>query len=57
MFDWVLSTPLMLRVLPKNFAVFTKKQLCWSLFLIKLQGCKNMMMVDSCHFEKNSYFS
>ena len=24
----------------KNFVIFTGKQLCWSLFLIKLQACK-----------------
>ena len=26
---------------PKKFAIFTGKYLCWSLFLIKLQGKKN----------------
>ena len=28
------------KVVLKNFAIFTRKQLCWSLFLIRLQDFK-----------------
>ena len=28
----------------KNFVIFTRKHLCWSLFLIKLQACKFIEM-------------
>ena len=28
----------------KNFAIFTGKQLCWSLFLIKLQALGNLQL-------------
>ena len=30
----------MKKAVPKNFVIFTEKQLCWSPFLIKLQACK-----------------
>ena len=35
----------------KNFAIFTGKQLCWSLFFIKLQGFQacNFIGRDSKH--------
>ena len=34
---------------PKNFAIFTGKHLCWSLFLIKLQAFRSitLLQIDS----------
>ena len=40
----------------KNFAVFTWKHLCWSLFLIKLQTCrKTPSLILFVHERSNAY--
>ena len=40
----------------KNFAVFTWKHLCWSLFLIKLQACrKTPSLILFVHERLNAY--
>ena len=31
---------------PKHFAIFTRKRLCWSYFLIKLQGCRAVILLE-----------
>ena len=41
-------------VVLKNFAIFTGKHLCWSLFLINLQACN--FSVNIAQFFKNSLF-
>ena len=39
------------KVVPQNFAVYTGKHPCWSLFLIKLQAiCERLLMVFSLLF-------
>ena len=49
----------------KNFANFTRKQMCWSLFLIKMQAClcwslfltpTQMFYCEICEIFKNTYF-
>ena len=46
----------------KNFAYFTRKHLCWSLFLIKLQDFRHaetptqVLYRKICKISKNSYF-
>ena len=49
----------------KNFANFTCKQMCWSLFLIKMQAClcwslfltpTQMFYCEICEIFKNTYF-
>ena len=50
----------------KNFTIFTGKQLCWSLFLVKLQGWRPMTLLkrdsntdvfsEYCKIFKNSFF-
>ena len=46
----------------KNFAIFIEKQMCWSLFLIKLQAFrpkketpKQVFPIEHCEFLKNTY--
>ena len=43
----------------KNFAIFTGKQLCWSLLLVKLQPFRCLTRVWACKYceiFKNTYF-
>ena len=42
---------------PKNFSIFTRKYLCWGLFLIKLQDLRSMnIFYEYCEIFKNAYF-
>ena len=49
------------KVVLKNFALFTGKNLCWGLFLIKLQLYQNqtpaqVFSCEYCKIFKNTYF-
>ena len=43
-------------VVLKNFANFTGKHLCWSLFLIKLQAHRQVFSCEICEICKNIFF-
>ena len=38
----------------KNFAIFSGKHLCWSVFLIKLQACN--FPVNTANFVRTAFF-
>ena len=40
----------------KNFAIFTGKHLCCSLFLLKLQTPTQVFSCEYCEIFKNTYF-
>ena len=46
------------KVVLKNFAIFTEKRLCWSLFLIKLQAWRSATLLkrDSKTCKRTLYF-
>ena len=54
------SHQLFLKAALKNFAVFTGKHLCWSLFLIKFiyqkESPTQMFFCEYCKIFKNTYF-
>ena len=41
----------------KNFANFTRKHLCWSFFLIKLQALFNKVSCEISQIFKNTFFN